>query len=77
MLVRALDVGHECHVDEKAVLLSDLVAYLSYRLQEGLGFDITGSATDFGDDHIGSGLVRKGVDEALYLIGHVGNDLDG
>ena len=62
-------------MDVEGVARAHLPAHLPDGLQEGLAFHIAGGAADLGDDHIRPGLIAHGVDEALDLIGDVGDDL--
>ena len=77
MLVRAAEEGDEGNVNEKAVFASDFKRDLADSLKERLGFDITYRAADFGDDNVGVGLFRNGIDESLDFVRDVGNDLNG
>ena len=64
-------------MDEKAVFFTDLEGYLSDRLKEGLRLDIAYRAAYLGDNDVGVGLFGYGIDEILYLVGDVRNDLHG
>ena len=55
-------------MDEKAVFLAHLNAYLTDSLKEGLAFDIAHGTADLGDDDIRIGILTHCVDEGLYLI---------
>ena len=64
-------------MDEEAVLSSDFQRYLSYRFDEGLGFDIAYRSSDLGDDHVSIGLLADTVYELLDLVRNVRNNLNG
>ena len=75
VFVRSAQERNESNVDEEAVLSSHFERYLSYRLDEGLRFDIAYRTADFRDDDVGIGLLAYSVDELLDLVGDVRNDL--
>ena len=52
MLARSFKIRHQSDVDVKAVINSDLTAYLTDRLKERLAFDIADRAADFGDNNV-------------------------
>ena len=75
VLARALDVGHQRDVDEKAILPSGLVRDLADRLQKRLALDVAGGTADLGDHHVGAALLPHRIDEALDLVRDVRDDL--
>ena len=73
---RAMQIGHECHMDHAACALRLLLHELADRLVDRLGFDISHCAAHFYDRNGGFLLpLRLHVKAALDLIGHMGNDL--
>ena len=64
-------------MDKEAVLAADLERNLPNRLQKRLRLDVADGAADFGYDDVGAGLRPDAVDELLYLVGDVRNDLYG
>ncbi len=77
VFIGAPQEGHQCHMNEQAVLPSRLQGNLPHRLYKGLGFNITDGAPDFGDYHVRLCLFSHTVDEILDLIGDMGNNLYG
>lgn len=63
-------------MDKQTILRSHFVPNLSDSLQEWLGFDVACGSTDFCDDDICPAGLATGVDEVLYFICDVRNDLD-
>lgn len=76
MLVRAAEERDEGDVDKERILASDLKRYLSDRLYERLGLYVAYGAADLGDDNIGIGFLSDVVDELLYLVRDMRNDLN-
>ena len=76
-LLRAGDIGNESDVNETAVLPAHFPCDLPYGLYEGLAFDVAYGAADFGYYHVGARRPAHVVDEGLYLVGDVGNNLHG
>src|SRR5262249_42617226 len=68
------DVGQQRHVQEEAVVATDLVPDLAYGLQEGQRLDVAHCAADLGDDDVD---VRTGhtADPVLDLVRDVRDDL--
>ena len=64
-------------MDKAIVIPADLTRNLTDGLDKGLALDIAYRAADFGDDDVRARLLADGVDERLYLVGDVGNNLDG
>ena len=62
-------------MDEQAVFAADLEGDLPDGLEEGLTFDVTRCAANLGDQDIGVGRFRAGIDEALDLLRDVRDDL--
>ncbi|GAI29202.1 unnamed protein product [marine sediment metagenome] len=63
-------------MDVEDIAAAQVQAHLADGFQEGEAFDIADGAADFGDDHIDA----RGGQAAyalLYLVGYVGDDLDG
>ena len=77
MLAAGLQVGHQRHVDVEGVPPAHLPAHLADGLQEGLALDVADGAADLGDDDVRVAVLPHPVDEALDLIGDVGDGLDG
>ena len=63
-------------MDKQTVFSADLQGDLPNGLQKRLRLNVTDGASDFGDDHIGIGLLSDPVNKLLDLIGDVGNDLN-
>ena len=68
MLIRASEERNKSNVNEQAVLSSYLERYLSYRLDERLGLDITDRTADLCDDDIGIGLLTNSIDKLFDLV---------
>ena len=77
MLVRATQKRHQRDMDKEAVLPSDFEGNLPNRFDEGLRFNVTDGAADFGNDHIGVRLLTDAVHEILDFICNVRDDLHG
>ena len=73
----AAQEGHQCHMNEQAVLSAHLQRDLPCRLYKRLGLDVSYGAADFGDDHMGIGLLSHTVDELLDLVCDMRNHLHG
>ena len=75
-LAGGADVGHQRHVDEEAVVATELVARLAGRLEERQGLDVTDGAADLGDDHVDLRATHR-EDAVLDLVGDVRDHLHG
>ena len=58
-------------------LMAETMAHLPDSLDKGLALDITDGAADLGDDHIRTCPLSNPINEALDLIGDMGNGLHG
>ena len=77
VLVRATQKRHQRDMDKEAVLPSDFEGNLPNRFDEGLRFNVTDGAADFGNDHIGVRLLADAVHKILDFIRNVRDDLHG
>ena len=62
---------------KKAVFSAYFKGNLSNGLKKGLRLDVAYGAADLGDNNICIGLFSYAVNEFLYLVGDVGNYLNG
>ena len=67
-------IGHQCDVDEAAVLAPHLGPHLADGLEEGQRLDVAHGPADLGDQHVDA--LGGRVDARLDLVGHVRNHLD-
>ena len=77
MFIRTREVGNESYMNEQTVFFSYFKRNLPYCLNERLRFDVAYSASDFGDDDICIGVFTYSVNEFLYLVCYMRNNLDG
>ena len=77
VLAAGLQVGHQRHVDVEGVVAAHIPAHLADGLQEGLALDVADGAADLRDDDVRVAVLAHPVDEALDLVGDVGDGLDG
>ena len=77
MLPRAVEVRHQCNMDEQGIPGPYLLAHLADGLQEGLALNVARRAANLRNDNIRVGFAAHAVDKALDFTGNVGNDLDG
>ena len=75
VLLGAVQVRHQRHMDEQAVLPPDLQRDLAHGFDERLRFDVADRAADLGDHHVRVGLLSHAVDELLDLARDVGDHL--
>ena len=72
---------NERHVHKGDVRASEVVAHLTGCLEEGLRFDVTNRAANFGDDDVGAIAVLVGLRLAphhiLNLVSNMRNNLNG
>ena len=59
----------------EGVFVSDFVADLSYCFDERLALDVADRAADLRDYHVCAALAADVVDESLYLVSDVRDDL--
>ena len=76
MLVRSTQKRHQSDMDKEAVFPPYLERNLSYSFEERLGFNVTYSAADLSDDHVGIGFLADTVYDILYFICYMGYDLN-
>ena len=67
---------HHGYVHIHGVFVAEVGSHLSNCFEEGKRFDITDSAADFGDDHIGFLFHSNALDKAFDFVGDVGDDLN-
>ena len=75
VLARCLEVREETYVDVEGILAADLVTDLSDRFDERLALDVTDRAADLSDYDVCAALAADVVDESLYLVSDVRDDL--
>ena len=74
---RRLDERHKRHMHDDRVVVADLENELADGFQKRQSLDVAGRAADFGDQHIGAGILRDGANAVFDLIGDVRNHLHG
>src|SRR5207249_1662870 len=70
-----LDEGNVGDVHEHHVAVPGLERKLADGLEERQALDVAGRAADFGDDHVGLGLIGQEVNPVLDFVGDVRDDL--
>ena len=64
-------------MNKEALLLSLLQGDLADGFDKGLALYVAYGAADLRDQDVRPGLLCSGIDEMLYLVRDVGNDLNG
>ena len=77
MLARSFQIRHKRHVDIQAVVLTNLVTYLSDSLNKRLALDIAYCTADFGNYNVGVGLFAHAVNESFNFVRDMRNNLYG
>ena len=75
VLLTAVQIRHERHVDVECVLAPDLQPDLTDGLEKRLALDVAGRAADLRDDDVGICLAADTIDKVLDLIRDVRDDL--
>ena len=75
VLLRAVQIRNERHVDEEAVFTPDLKRDLTHRLDERLGFYVADRAANLGDDNVRVRVFADVIYKVLYLVRNMGDDL--
>ena len=76
-LTRSCHIGDKREVDKHTILIAELVAQLTNRLDKGQRLDVAYRTTNLGDDNIVLLRCAKHLNTALNLIGDVGDNLNG
>ena len=75
VLLAAVQIRHERHVDVECVFAPDLQADLTDGLEKRLALNVAGRAADLRDNDVGVRLAADTIDKVLDLIRDVRNDL--
>ena len=77
LLTRCGDIRNKREVDIKAVLLADLLLYLTYCFKERCGLNITYRTADFRYNNVGFLRLCNAVNPILNFIRYMRNYLNG
>ena len=76
-LARSGHVGDEREMNQRRILVPELVTQLAHRLDERQRLDVADRTADLGDDDVVLLGLPQELDAALDLVSDVGNDLHG